>query len=93
MEVIMLSEKVLRPDAKGRICLGKLAEGVSSFRVTVDDRQRIVLEPFAEIPAREKWLFDNLGARESVGRGLADAAEGRVADRGSFAQYGDEPDD
>jgi hypothetical protein len=93
VEVIMLSEKVLRPDSKGRICLGKLAQGISSFRVSVDDRQRIVLEPFAEIPATEKWLFENPDARESVRRGLADAAEGRVADRGSFDQYGDEPDD
>ena len=89
----MLSEKVLRPDSKGRICLGKLAQGISSFRVSIDDRQRIVLEPFAEVPAKEKWLFENPDARESVRRGLDDAAEGRVADRGSFAQYGDEPDD
>jgi len=89
----MLSEKVLRPDSKGRICLGKLAQGISSFRVSIDDRQRIVLEPFAEIPATEKWLFENPDARESVRRGLDDAAEGRVSDRGSFAQYGDEPDD
>jgi len=89
----MLSEKVLRPDSKGRICLGKLARGISSFRVSVDDRQRIVLEPFAEIPATEKWLFENPDERESVRRGLADAVQGRVADRGSFAQYGDEHED
>ena len=92
MEVTMRSEKVVRPDSKGRVCLGKLAEGVSSFRVTVDDHQRIVLEPYAEIPAREKWLFENAAARDSVGRGLADVAEGRVADRGSFAEYAQDPD-
>lgn len=88
----MLSEKVLRPDSKGRICLGKLAEGVSSFRVSVDERQRIVLEPYAEIPATEKWLFENADARESVRRGLIDAAEGCVADRGSFSKYADDSD-
>jgi len=88
----MVSEKVLRPDSKGRVCLGKLAEGVSSFRVTFDDHQRIVLEPYAEIPAREKWLFDNPGARESVGRGLADLADGRVADRGSFSKFAEDSD-
>jgi hypothetical protein len=86
----MLSDKVLRPDSKGRICLGKLAEGVSSFRVSVDDRRRIVLEPYAEIPASEKWLFENPEARESVRRGLADVAQGRVADRGSFSEYDDD---
>ena len=88
----MLSEKVLRPDSKGRVCLGKLADGVSSFRVFVDDRQRIVLEPYAEIPATEKWLFENPEARESVRRGLADAAQGRVADHGSFSKYADDSD-
>lgn len=86
----MPSVKVLRPDSKGRICLGKLARGVSSFRVTVDDRQRIVLEPYVEVPASEKWLFDNPAALESVGRGLADAKNGRVSDLGSFARYADE---
>ncbi|MEE4272490.1 MAG: hypothetical protein V2I67_12500 [Thermoanaerobaculales bacterium] len=88
----MLSEKVLRPDSKGRICLGKLAEGVSSFRVSVDECQRIVLEPYAEIPATEKWLFESPDARGSVRRGLMDAAEGRVADRGSFSKYDDDSD-
>ncbi len=86
----MLSEKVLRPDSKGRISLGKLARGVSSFRVTVDDCQRIVLEPYAEVPAAEKWLFDNLAAKESLRRGLADAGNGRVTDLGSFAEYADD---
>ena len=89
----MLSEKVLRPDSKGRVSLGKLARGVSSFRITVDDRQRIVLEPYAEIPATEKWLFDNPAARESVRQGLVDAMDGRVSELGSFAEYADDPDD
>ncbi len=87
----MLAEKVLRPDSKGRITLGDLAKGISSFRVTVDDRERIVLEPYAEIPAREKWLFDNADALRSVKRGLEDSAAGRVAERGSFAQQPDKP--
>ena len=89
----MVSEKVLRPDSKGRVSLGKLARGVSSFRVTVDDRQRIVLEPYAEIPVTEKWLFDNPTARESVRQGLVDAMDGRVSELGSFAEYADDPDD
>ena len=86
----MLAEKVLRPDSKGRITLGELARGVSSFRVTLDDRQRIVLEPYVEIPAREKWLFDNSDALQSVQRGLEDSAAGRVTDRGSFARHAHE---
>lgn len=85
--------KVLRPDTKGRVALGELARGVSSFRVSVDERRRIVLEPYAEIPATEKWLFDNSHTLASVKRGLADSAAGKVRERGSFATYADEPDD
>ena len=89
----MQSTKVLRPDSKGRISLGKLARGVSSFRATIDDQQRIVLEPYAEVPASEKWLFDNPAARQSLVRGLADAESGRVHDLGSFAEHARESND
>ncbi len=81
----------VRPDSKGRITLGKLAEGVSSYRVRQDRAGRIVLEPFAEVPARERWLFVNKPALDSVRRGLEDAAAGRVSEAGSFARYADEP--
>ncbi len=85
---------VLRPDSKGRITLGKLAEGVSSFRVAREADGRIVLEPFVEIPAREQWLLKNKEALASVKRGLADARAGRVKRRGSFARYvGEEIDE
>jgi len=73
----------LRPDAKGRITLGPLARGISSFHVTVDPRGRILLEPFVEIPAREKWLFENKEALSAVREGLRDAVEGRTCSRGS----------
>ncbi|NOY94700.1 MAG: hypothetical protein GXP55_26275 [Deltaproteobacteria bacterium] len=89
----MGTEKVLRPDAKGRVALGEFAKGVSSFRVTIDAQQRIVLEPFAEIPAREKWLFENTEALASLKRGLADSKAGRVEALGSFAGYADDSDD
>jgi hypothetical protein len=89
----MLATKTVRPDAKGRITLGEMAKGVSSFKVTVDEDNRIILEPYSEIPAREKWLFDNAKALASVRRGMADAQEGRVKSRGSFAKYAREPDD
>ncbi len=46
-----------RPDAKGRITLGKLAEGVSSFRIYRDEREWIILEPYCEIP--KKMLMMN----------------------------------
>lgn len=83
----MAKSLTIRPDAKGRITLGKLARGVSSFRATTDERGRIILEPFAEIPACEKWLFDNKQALAAVKEGLSQAANGRVKSRGSFTQF------
>lgn len=79
--------KMVRPDSKGRITLGRLASGVSSFSVTKDKYNRLILEPYTEIPAREKWLFDNKKALEKVKRGLNDAKAKRVSSKGSFAKY------
>lgn len=84
--------KHIKPDVKGRIYLGKLAEGVSGFTVTVDKHHRIILEPLVEIPAREKWLFDNKVALKSVKQGIEDVKGGKLHDLGSFAQYMDEDD-
>lgn len=80
-------EITLRPDAKGRITLGPLAKGVSSFRVQQQADGKLVLEPFKEIPAREAWLFENPDAIGRVRRGLTDAAEGRTTARGDFSSF------
>ena len=77
----------LRPDSKGRITLGKLAEGVSSYRARRQADGKIVLEPFVEIPADEQWLWDNKEALASVQRGIADSKAGRLVSMGSFAKY------
>lgn len=77
----------MRPDSKGRITLGKLARGVSSFRATLDSEGRIILEPYAEIPAREKWLFENKSALTAVREGLEQSAQGKVRTRGNFAKF------
>lgn len=79
--------KMLRPDTKGRITLGKLAEGVSRFRLIPGKQNRIILEPLVEIPASEKWLFDNKTALKQVKLGLKDSANGHISSRGSFSQY------
>ncbi len=88
----MGQSKTIKPDAKGRICLGKLADGVSGFIVKVDKHHRIILDPLVEIPAREKWLFDNKPALRSVRQGLKEAKEGKLHDLGSFAEHLDEGD-
>lgn len=72
-------KKTLKPDTKGRITLGELAEGISSFKVTMDKNHRIILEPFVEIPALKQ-----------VQQGVDDAKKGKVRKRGSFSKYKDE---
>lgn len=73
----------LRPDSKGRVTLGKLAEGVSSYVARRQKDGRIILEPFVEIPADERWLYENREAMASVQRGIEDAKAGRLK-RASF---------
>ena len=81
--------RMVRPDSKGRVTLGHLARGVSGFAVTETQDHKIILEPYTEIPAREKWLFENKMAMKKVEQGLNDAATGRVSEKGSFAQFVD----
>lgn len=87
----IMQPKIVRPDSKGRITLGyALTQGISGYLVTETEDHKIVLEPRVEIPAREKWLFDNKQALKKVQQGLDDAANARVSARGSFAQYVDD---
>ena len=77
----------LRPDAKGRIALGALAKGVSSFRVHQEQDGRLVLEPFTEVPSREAWLYKSDLALGKVRQGLTDAKTGKVSSRGDFTKF------
>ena len=85
-----MSEKKykVRPDSKGRISLGKIAEGISSYTVTRENG-RIILEPNVEIPAKEKWLWENKTALKQVKSGLKDSASGGVKSRGDFTKFVD----
>ncbi|OGI04716.1 MAG: hypothetical protein A2Y25_08065 [Candidatus Melainabacteria bacterium GWF2_37_15] len=84
-------KKIVRPDTKGRITLGKLAENVSSFEIIVENG-KIILEPLIEIPARELWLYKNPEALASLEKGVSEAKAGKVKSRGSFAKYLNEDD-
>ena len=57
---------ILRPDSKGRITLGEITNNVSSYRVTVENNGKIILEPYAEIPLSEKWIFEDKELLEKV---------------------------
>ncbi len=82
--------KNLKPDSKGRISLGALSKGISSFSIRQEQNGRIILEPFIEIPANEKWLFDNKSALNKVKKGLEDAKNHKLIDKGSFSQFSDD---
>ena len=83
-------EQTYRPDSKGRITLGKLAEGISSFRLIEQNGDKLVFEAMKEVPAREAWLYKNPEALKAVLEGLADVKAGRVYDLGDFTQYADD---
>ena len=79
--------KTVRPDSKGRITLGILAAGASSFKAFRDTKGRIILEPQVEVPAAEAWLWQNPAAMKSVQQGLKDSAEGKLVKRSSFTHF------
>ena len=54
-----MSEIILRPDSKGKINIGELAQGVSSYRVVIGENGVLTLYPYAEIPFSDKWIFEN----------------------------------
>jgi hypothetical protein len=87
-----IADITVRPDSKGRISLGAFAKGISSFKVHQEKNGRLVLEPFVEIPERERWLYKNPQALEAVMQGLKDSAEGRIYDLGDFTQYANDED-
>jgi hypothetical protein len=75
-------------DARKRVSLAKLLPDneVCSFRAYMEG-DKIILEPMAEIPARELWLYKNPQALKDVQEGLQQSKEGKVHKRGSFAKY------
>ncbi len=87
-----MSEKYLRPDAKGRISLGKLAENVVQFKIVQEDDGTIVLSPEAAIPVNELWLYKNKSAFKSVATGIEQSLKGQTKklDLGRFMNYVDE---
>ena len=49
-----------------------------------------LLSPEIGVPLHEAWLYKNPEALASVSRGLQDAAEGRVHELDSFAEFADD---
>jgi hypothetical protein len=66
-------------DARKRISLAKILPdtGVSSIQAYLEG-DKIILEPMAEIPARELWLYKNPKALASVHRGIEQSKSGKI---------------
>src|SRR5260370_33605553 len=79
------NELRLTLDARKRISLAKLLPNyeVCSFRAYIEG-DKIILEPMAEIPARELWLHKNPKALKTVQEGLKKKGKHYL---GSFAKY------
>ena len=84
----MKANRILRPDSKGRICLGAYTKGVSGYKVVLNaSTKEITLKPYTEISLPEQWLFKNKEALNQVKRGLQQSASKKLIYKGTFAKY------
>ena len=73
-------------DERGRLPMGR--NGVRKddrFAIAVNEEGQILLTPLVSIPRRELIVWENRMLRESLARGLAEAASGDTVSLGSFA--------
>lgn len=78
-------------DERGRLPMAKTGVRKDDrYAVAVNDDGQILLTPLVSIPRRELIVWENQMLRESLARGLAEAAAGQTESLGSFAQYADE---
>jgi len=78
-------------DSKQRICINRALSKeerkiFSSFRISREGA-KIVLEPVAQVPEKDHWIYQDPQALKSLMKGIKDAEEGRIHDLGSFARY------
>lgn len=80
-----IAKKILRPDSKGRVCLGPLAKGISGYKAIMDEQTKeIILKPYTEIPFSEQWVFENKEVLSSIKRGLKQSFDKKTTYKGSF---------
>jgi hypothetical protein len=79
----------VHPDARGRLTLGSAARD-ADYRVLVNAKGQILLDPVVAIPSSEAWLWESPALRASMERALKQAEEGELEELGSFAQYADD---
>jgi len=80
---------IVRPDTRGRVTLGSAAQD-ANYRVLVNERGQILLDPVVPVPASEAWMWKNSALSASMKRALRHAKAGEFKDLGSFAQFASE---
>lgn len=85
-----MATKIIQPDAKGRISIGKPAAGVMGYQRIDEKDGKIVLIPMTAIPTSEAWLYQDKAALESVTRGIQQSKAGETGKWGSFAAHAKE---
>ena len=77
---------LVHPDGRGRLTLGSAVTD-SDYRVLVNERGQILLDPVVSIPASEGWLWESPALRASMERALEQAGTEDFEDLGSFAKF------
>ncbi|MEA1958954.1 MAG: hypothetical protein U9N44_04690 [Chloroflexota bacterium] len=70
---------VRRVDERKRLTLGAALGDLNRVRVLKSNRGEILLQPLADIPAAELWLYTNREASDLVRKGIKEAGEGKVS--------------
>ncbi len=78
-------------DARGGLPLGSAARD-ADYRVLVNDKGQILLDPVVPISASEAWLWENPALRASMECALRQAAAGEFEELGSCARFAREDD-
>ena len=66
-------------DERNRLTVGEILKGCKRIRLYRNDSGELLLQPIAEIPASELWLFRNPEAINEIREGLGDASQGKVS--------------
>jgi hypothetical protein len=66
-------------DERNRLTVGEILKGSKRVRLYQNDSGEVLLQPIAEIPASELWLFQNPEAINEIREGLRDASQGKVS--------------
>ena len=66
-------------DERKRLTIGAAFGDLNRVRILKNKRGDILLQPLADIPAAELWLFTNREASDLVQKGIKEAGEGKVS--------------